>query len=60
VFAIEDKMLRLGDLESRRKPEAYHDQIDPDAIRRAQRRVGLPETGLLDLSLFTYYMSLPG
>ena len=57
MFALEEKMLRLGDVDKRRPPEAYDDQIDPIAIKRAQRRVGAPQTGIVDLTFFVTYMS---
>lgn len=59
IFALEDKMLRLGDLKRPRPPEAYDHQIDSVAVKLAQRRVGLPETGVVDTAFFVSYMSLP-
>jgi hypothetical protein len=58
MFALEDKMIKLGDLTNRRSSKHFHDQIDADAIRRAQRRVALPQTGIVDEALFIAYMSL--
>jgi len=58
IFALERQMIRLGDLDHKRAADAYHEQIDREAIKRAQRRVQLPETGVADPRLFVLYMSL--
>lgn len=58
IFALERQMIRLGDLDHLRPADAYHEQIDPAAVKRAQHRVQLRETGVADPRLFVLYMSL--
>jgi len=59
IFALEEKMIRLGDLTRRRSAREFDDQIDAAAVKRAQVRVGLSQTGIVDVALFVTYMSLP-
>jgi len=59
MFALEAKMLHLGDLAKPRSAPDFDNQIDPVAVKRAQRRVQLKETGLVDWALLAAYLSLP-
>ena len=58
VFAFERKLLDLGDLETPRTAKEFHDPIDPEAIRAAQARLGMVQTGVLSMDLFINYMQI--
>lgn len=57
IAALERKMVALGDAHDFRTMKQYHDPIAPDFVRNAQRRVDLPETGVVDFELFVAYMT---
>lgn len=60
VFAFERKLLELGDLETPRTAKEFHDPIDPEAVRAAQEKVGMAQTGVLSMELFINYMQIDG
>lgn len=58
MFAFERKLLDLGDLKTPRTAREFHDPIDPVAIRAAQSRLGMAQTGILSMELFINYMQI--
>lgn len=58
VAALEQKMILLGDLKKKRSNKNYHNAIDKNAVKKAESRVQLEQTGIVSIELFEKYMSI--
>lgn len=58
IGAFERKMVEMGDLKHGQQRGLYHKRPLSVAVKKAQRRLNLEETGKISLRLFQNYMSL--